>query len=661
MKKPLLLFFSLIALLIRPPKASALTQWTEAEYLDVVQQSIKKPKIYENTESLFYTQNEPYEFTGTACKTDKFCQEEFSQNHTCEPNPQTQQNECAQQKYSLNLNFQLQTTDFNPVSESKIKSTTQNLQKSLDLLLPASQKLSLKRESALWAKHTKSFVQNRDKFPINGFPYKREITLESGTTIQAGDLYDNLPSYIKTQTKNWQTKAFKDPSIYTQALVDFDYAPKEIQETGWVQTTFTVSLFNQELPSYSYVNSYKTSRYSDIYLALLNNQIKYPKQNLDQKYQNLSQNYPLLSYLQNTDNLVYPQESSQSIGNYITSSQTTKDTSQKSKAYSTKPAQSPLITLNPPSFLSRILNVQITTKNLITPSGALLPHLMNLSTKTEVSALEPKSSLTNKTMPINTNTGLKLSEGQGGVQDLTKSYSHYLSCLDQNYASSQIDPGDWASGRRAAGMCLTSSNISSDICQQQSSCNNSPANENLTTVQSKFIDLANRWLGGAGSPRTDKYNQVIQAAKAKGVSPIFTLAIWLHESGASNYQGTCQKLGGGDPDSPYCQTLQDFGINSASITTQIDENGNIIENHFQDQLNAWLNTPDFYLDSYCQEELSSDTCTWGVFGTAFYRGSCQTNQAGIDYSTQVLEIYQQLTSNQADPQTPPCYPTNISK
>ena len=84
-------------------------------------------------------------------------------------------------------------------------------------------------------------------------------------------------------------------------------------------------------------------------------------------------------------------------------------------------------------------------------------------------------------------------------------------------------------------------------------------------VKEKFEDLADRWLP-TGSPRIDKYEQVVNTSISAGVDPIFTLAIWLHETGASNYLGICDKYGSGDPNTLYCQKILDRQKGSFSLS-----------------------------------------------------------------------------------------------
>lgn len=55
-----------------------------------------------------------------------------------------------------------------------------------------------------------------------------------------------------------------------------------------------------------------------------------------------------------------------------------------------------------------------------------------------------------------------------------------------------------------------------------------------------FVDLATRQTAGQGKNLAEEcYNYVVNESLARGVNPSFTLAMWLHESAASNYGPSC--------------------------------------------------------------------------------------------------------------------------
>jgi hypothetical protein len=200
-------------------------------------------------------------------------------------------------------------------------------------------------------------------------------------------------------------------------------------------------------------------------------------------------------------------------------------------------------------------------------------------------------------------------------------------------------------------LCINASNTAStDICS--ANCNNNPSTTDISGLKAKFTDLATRWLG-AGNPRIDKFDEVVSAAQSAGVDPIFTLAIWLNESGASNYQGICLTAGNSDPNSEYCQQVQDFGVNDQNIKTQYDVNGNIKADHFEDQLHAFLNLPAYYLQT-CTGN-STAKCSMEIFGAMFKPGQCNPTDNSNAYISGIEQIYKWLQPSQ----NIACYPIKV--
>ena len=193
---------------------------------------------------------------------------------------------------------------------------------------------------------------------------------------------------------------------------------------------------------------------------------------------------------------------------------------------------------------------------------------------------------------------------------------------------------------------------STDVCTNN--CNNDPSSVSLVGVKERFIIMANAWfLEGTGFPRLDKFDQVVSTAQANGVDPIFALAKWLHETGASNYYGICQMYGG-DPLLEACKSTIDFGILDESIRTRYDASGTILVDHFDDQLNAFMHLPLWYLQR-CAPELADGTaqCEMEIWQSMFGDGSCEPSAHTNATASKVLYIYQQLTPGITQP---PCYP-----
>jgi hypothetical protein len=113
-------------------------------------------------------------------------------------------------------------------------------------------------------------------------------------------------------------------------------------------------------------------------------------------------------------------------------------------------------------------------------------------------------------------------------------------------------------------------------------------------------------------------NDVIVRAKKACIDPIFALAIWLHESGASNY--ICgQQLSGGK--------AQDFGINVSSIAE-----------NFSQQIDRFLLLPGSYA-SRCPKTLKDFVALYW-FGNGCYNTQSASNKTKIDgYIGELQLIY----------------------
>ncbi len=108
-------------------------------------------------------------------------------------------------------------------------------------------------------------------------------------------------------------------------------------------------------------------------------------------------------------------------------------------------------------------------------------------------------------------------------------------------------------------------------------CNKEAPEVSVPGINSKsyIADLASRWLSGQGHNYVNEcYNDVIGRAVAAGINPAFALWIWIHESGASNYDA-------------FDHPIQDFGINDASV-----------ENNFTTQITRFLGLPRSYKAQY---------------------------------------------------------------
>ncbi len=127
-------------------------------------------------------------------------------------------------------------------------------------------------------------------------------------------------------------------------------------------------------------------------------------------------------------------------------------------------------------------------------------------------------------------------------------------------------------------------------------------------------------------------NDVIARAAKACVDPVFALAIWLHESGASNY--TCgQQLSGGK--------VQDFGVNISSVAE-----------NFSEQLDRFLQLPGYY-GSKCSGKTMQDFVAMFWIGDGCYNTLSSANKAKIDgYITELQGIYSVIAPGKKLPKWP---------
>lgn len=148
------------------------------------------------------------------------------------------------------------------------------------------------------------------------------------------------------------------------------------------------------------------------------------------------------------------------------------------------------------------------------------------------------------------------------------------------------------------------------------------------------------WIVGISDPKTVGsqvsrcFNDVVDQSLKAGVNPIYSLAIWVQESAASNRM----KFGCG---------LQDFGVNSSSFPG------------FESQLSHFLELPFDYpnkkpLDfSGC---FQGGQCSLDGFSQIFKNGSCPIDSSGTAYANKTIVTMQRVAPN-CDL---PVYPTQMT-
>jgi len=141
---------------------------------------------------------------------------------------------------------------------------------------------------------------------------------------------------------------------------------------------------------------------------------------------------------------------------------------------------------------------------------------------------------------------------------------------------------------------------------------NAPENEVPGLISKEnYFDVVNRW--SSGKKYLDEcYNDVVNRSLCAGINPLYSLWVWMHESGASNYS-----LG----------RIQDFGINDSSI-----------ENNFDAQIKVFLNLDPASACDLNDPKLRGPDGYWLAWASRYLTGQCdpdvgqaQTGNTGRKY------------------------------
>lgn len=259
--------------------------------------------------------------------------------------------------------------------------------------------------------------------------------------------------------------------------------------------------------------------------------------------------------------------------------------------------------------------------------------------QTKLEQIQPQTAQTNYTPPQTINPVKRIIH-----------FFKFLSCQKQRLLLT-LSP---------SGQYTLSPECQSFTCS--SDCNPNPAQAQLPPdLKQKVLNQATNWHGTNHSATSqsrvnEKYDQVVQQSIAAGVDPIFTLAIWLHETAASDYTNICLAQN-------ICDRVQDFGINKEEVETQFNRTTtNIIEDHFNDQLSGFLNLPGYYQYNYCASEMTTTQCPMLTFSSAYRNGLCDPTptpdlqETATHYLEQIQDIYNRLAPDQIFP----CYPIKLS-
>jgi hypothetical protein len=129
---------------------------------------------------------------------------------------------------------------------------------------------------------------------------------------------------------------------------------------------------------------------------------------------------------------------------------------------------------------------------------------------------------------------------------------------------------------------------------------------------------------------------VVRRSLDAGVNPIFSLAIWIHESGASNYEL-----------SVGCK-VQDFGYNIPSLASDFDS-----------QIKAFLRLPYRYVYDVAPQCFQKD-CSMEQFARLYQNAGggdiCVPNDKAVAYTESIKNIAKIIAPNCDFPR----YPTEIT-
>jgi|GEM_PF-6702024 len=650
--------------------------WTPEDFVKIYSFTVPLPDIYEKT--LPFSLSTTYSYTSTPCQDDSSCSS-LGAAYVCLPNSASPPVKvCALPQPEARVKINIESTDYTPEKDTpQIVPKLQNLSQhylqnpaiqgnllnygSLELLLPATYKLELKLTALERAVATDNALPEQVLGPMPN----RSLTLPSGTTTTYLDLYNQLPSYLKTKPEGWQQQALSDPNPMVKAVSLVNPSPFDVMEWAYSYNLLRATVLGQEISKFEVV-PYQVHPRGDLFTTYEYAKITLPNSVIepyktDPPIMALTDTTTLVSTLPTptpsptTDTLV------RTYYDYLANLfPSTLDDTTKPEAAATQPTSGSFINVVL-QFLGSLVNLESINRNFPSPSQITTNKLIALIGSQKITANELTTKpLDKKSFPVLTSVpDLKFNMGQGGgVSTLTDTFNRLIAC-EANIYSKEIPIKEYVAGTRqtCSGSTLAppGGGTTSGSCYTNPNCNNDPTSEDLAGVKERFAEYAGLLLDGLGTPLLDQVDTVINQSIAAGVSPIFSLAIWLHESGGSNYDGICEYLGHGDPTSGYCQRILDFGINQGSIASTSSGNG-VWNSKFSDQLSAWLDTPSYYLTSYCANEFAqADACPWGIFGSAFSPGTCTDIGTGSQYVTDVMNIYHFLSSTQAEP----CYPITL--
>ena len=167
------------------------------------------------------------------------------------------------------------------------------------------------------------------------------------------------------------------------------------------------------------------------------------------------------------------------------------------------------------------------------------------------------------------------------------------------------------------------------IYASEINCNQNISPQKINGItKTEFAQLATRWVAGRGKHYAiECFDDVVYRSKMAGVDPAFTLAVWLNESGASNYTQDMDSYG----------YIEDWGIHGRE---------DVPTHNFSAQINHFLKRG--------HSNVCPGLTRWEAWGNIYRWGTCNTNnpaarQEGIDYYKKIESLYRWITNGKRLP------------
>lgn len=207
----------------------------------------------------------------------------------------------------------------------------------------------------------------------------------------------------------------------------------------------------------------------------------------------------------------------------------------------------------------------------------------------------------------------------------------------QTMTATQVSPLVAAKGIGGGGYCIKKSEL--EDTGGTANCDpNAPASDAPNVPKSKFVKVADMWRAGGGKNAEKCYYDVVCRARNAGVNPDFALWAWLHESGASNYDGFA----------PI--EIEDFGIHGKA---------GVGKNNFTQQAGNFMpyasqsgGIQHCVGDPMITAAASGNDAYWLAIASWYLNGNCDPNtpnpttgETGFDYLAELKTTWKFINSS----------------